>query len=80
MKSLEQFIAEAKEKSIAEAKAIEEAKDTVFAVVDENDVILNVFNTEEEADEEIEALKKEENPVPVKKQKMKRSEIESKEE
>lgn len=74
MKSLEQFIAEAKEKAIAEAQ------DTVFAVVDENDVILNVFNTEEEADEEIEALKAEENPVPVKKQKMKRSEIESKEE
>lgn len=70
MKSLEEYIAE--HRNIVEAK-----EDTVFAVVDENGIIMNIFNTEEEADKEIENLK--DNPVPVKKEKMKRSEIESKE-
>lgn len=76
MKTLEQFIAEAKEKSIAEAKAIAEAnEEQVFAVVDENEVIMGVFNTQEEADKEVDNLK--DNPVPVKVKKMKRSEVEA---
>lgn len=70
MKTLEQFIAEAKEKSIAEAN-----EEQVFAVVDENEVIMGVFNTQEEADKEVDNLK--DNPVPVKVKKMKRSEVEA---